>query len=187
VLILDEPTNDLDLETLELLEAELVEWPGTLLLVSHDRAFLDNVVTSTIVFDSDGEVREYVGGYEDWVRQRATAAVRVAPAAKARRASGAVAAEPVVAPVAKKLSYREQRELKELPARIEALEAELRDVNAAVVDPLFYTKGADVIRASLARQDEIAAELASKYARWDALDSRSTRSSSAPSSASRSR
>jgi ATP-binding cassette subfamily F protein uup len=89
--------------------------------------------------------------------------------------------------VAKKLSYREQRELKELPARIEALEAELRDVNAAVVDPLFYTKGADVIRASLARQDEIAAELASKYARWDALDSRSTRSSSAPSSASRSR
>jgi ABC transport system ATP-binding/permease protein len=187
VLILDEPTNDLDLETLELLEAELVEWPGTLLLVSHDRAFLDNVVTSTIVFDSDGEVREYVGGYEDWVRQRATAAVHVAPAAKARRASSAVAAEPVVAPLAKKLSYREQRELKELPARIEALEAELRDVNAAVVDPLFYTKGADVIRASLARQDEIAAELASKYARWDALDSRSTRSSSAPSSASRSR
>ena len=185
VLILDEPTNDLDLETLELLEAELVDWPGTLLLVSHDRAFLDNVVTSTIVFDNDGEIREYVGGYEDWVRQRATAAVPVAPAAKARRASGPVAAEPVAAPVAKKLSYREQRELKELPARIEALEAELRDLNAAVVDPLFYTKGADVIRASLARQDEIAAELAAKYARWDALDSRSTRSSSAPSSASR--
>ena len=70
VLVLDEPTNDLDLETLELLEEELVEWPGTLLLVSHDRAFLDNVVTSTIVFEGDGRVQEYVGGYEDWLRQR---------------------------------------------------------------------------------------------------------------------
>src|SRR5437016_11493092 len=79
VLVLDEPTNDLDLETLELLEAQLVEWPGTLLLVSHDRAFLDNVVTSTFVFEGDGRVEEYVGGYEDWVRQRARSAPRGAP------------------------------------------------------------------------------------------------------------
>ena len=78
VLVLDEPTNDLDLETLELLEAQLVEWPGTLLLVSHDRAFLDNVVTSTLVFEGDGRVQEYVGGYEDWLRQRAAAAPAVA-------------------------------------------------------------------------------------------------------------
>ena len=76
MLVLDEPTNDLDIETLELLEEQLVEWPGTLLLVSHDRAFLDNVVTSTFVFEGDGRVQEYVGGYEDWIRQRASAAPR---------------------------------------------------------------------------------------------------------------
>ena len=96
VLVMDEPTNDLDLETLELLEAELVEWPGTLLLVSHDRAFLDNVVTSTIVFDSDGQLREYVGGYEDWVRQRAAPAPQLSKAARVEPANKSVAAAKVV-------------------------------------------------------------------------------------------
>ena len=178
VLILDEPTNDLDLETLELLEAELVDWPGTLLLVSHDRAFLDNVVTSTIVFDSDGQVREYVGGYEDWLRQRPS----VAPlpvAARAAGASGPSAAAVVAAPAAaKKLSYREQRELDGLPARIEALEAEQQELAATIADPLFYTKPADTIRTSLARLEEVHVELARTYARWNALESRTTRSSS---------
>jgi len=194
VLIMDEPTNDLDLETLELLEAELVDWPGTLLLVSHDRAFLDNVVTSTMVFEGAGDdvqVREYVGGYEDWLRQRPS----VAPspvAARVAGASGTSAAVAVAAPAAatkpaaaKKLSYREQRELDGLPARIEALEAEQQELAAAIADPLFYTKAADTIQASLARLEEVQAELAATYARWDALDSRTTRSSSAPSSASR--
>jgi ATP-binding cassette subfamily F protein uup len=193
VLVLDEPTNDLDLETLELLESELVDWPGTLLLVSHDRAFLDNVVTSTLVFEGDGVVSEYVGGYEDWVRQRSDSAAAQpaatpakpspggdAGARRATAASGASGAPP------KKLSYREQREFDELPARIDALEGEQRDLNAAIADPLFYTKPADAIRGALARVDELAGELTAAYSRWDELDARVSRSSSAPSSASRS-
>jgi len=148
-------------------------------------------VTSTIVFDSDGQVREYVGGYEDWVRQRAAAmapppkplkpdksgSVKKADAAK----SGPAKAGP------KKLTYREQREFDELPARIEGLEAEQRDLAATLEDPGLYTKGAAAITASLARQATIADELAAMYARWDELDARATRSSSAPSSTSRSR
>src|SRR5205807_5091732 len=124
LLVLDEPTNDLDLETLELLEAQLVEWPGTLLVVSHDRAFLDNIATSTFVFEGDGIVQEYVGGYEDWLRQRkaqtaaaplpATASPKLPPADGAGRSSGssvqqATPASPALS-AAKKLSYRERRE-----------------------------------------------------------------------------
>ncbi len=191
VLVLDEPTNDLDLETLELLEAELVEWPGTLLLVSHDRAFLDNVVTSTFVFEGDGRVREYVGGYEDWVRQRPSLAPPPA-AAKPVGASGSGTSAPakIATPapaqqVVKKLSYRERRELDELPARIEKLEAEQHELAASVADSLFYTRGADVIRTTLAKLEEVQAELVKTLARWDALDSRTTRSSPAPSSTSR--
>jgi ABC transport system ATP-binding/permease protein len=189
VLVMDEPTNDLDLETLELLEAELVGWPGTLLLVSHDRAFLDNVVTSTIVFESDGDVREYVGGYEDWLRQRAAPA---AEAAGGRDAVPAAKPEPAAQPrldeaASKKLSYREQKEFEELPVRIDALEAEQRELTAAVQDALFYTKPANEIRDALARLEAIAPELAAAYARWGVLDARASRSSLAPSSASRSR
>ena len=193
VLILDEPTNDLDLETLELLEAELVDWPGTLLLVSHDRAFLDNVVTSTLVFedDGDGHVREYVGGYADWIRQRQPAGPPTS-AAKAGGAGAAPAAATVAVPAAappqkRKLSYREQREFDGLPARIEALEGEQRDLTAAIADPQFYAKGADAIRTSLARLEEVQTELIKVYARWDALDSQASRRGPAPSSASRSR
>jgi ATP-binding cassette subfamily F protein uup len=188
VLVLDEPTNDLDLETLELLEAELVDWPGTLLLVSHDRAFLDNVVTSTLVFEGDGRIREYVGGYEDWLRQRAAppgpskfAAPR-APIAESRTASPearvpspgsrTAAAEPRAPKSGKKLSYREQRQLDELPARIEALETEQRGLQAKAAAPSFYAEPADAIKATLGRIEAIDAELASVYARWSALDSR---------------
>jgi ATP-binding cassette subfamily F protein uup len=187
VLVLDEPTNDLDLETLELLEAELVDWPGTLLIVSHDRAFLDNVVTSTFVFEGDGEIQEYVGGYEDWVRQRATAVKSPAPPALKAVKAEPVADEPAPVRAVRKLSYREQREFEDLPARIESLEAEQRDLNAAVQDPLFYTKGADAIQASLARLQAVGSELLTVYARWDELDARASRSSPAPSSTSRSR
>src|SRR6185503_10526381 len=116
LLVLDEPTNDLDLETLELLEQQLVEWPGTLLLVSHDRAFLDNVVTSTFAFEGDGRIEEYVGGYADWLRQRKPVAVGQAVEAESRRERP----EPSTVPVArKKLSYKERREFEELPVRIE--------------------------------------------------------------------
>src|SRR5499427_2633025 len=151
VLVLDEPTNDLDLETLELLEAELVEWPGTLLLVTHDRAFLDNVVTSTLVLEGDGRIEDYVGGYDDWLRQRP--AEPSAPGGDKHERPTATRAEVARErpPASKKLSYHEQRELEALPARIDALEAEQRALNAKIADPLFYTEPAAVITEAVAR------------------------------------
>jgi ATP-binding cassette subfamily F protein uup len=170
VLVLDEPTNDLDLETLELLEAELVAWTGTLLLVSHDRVFLDNVVTSTLVFEGGGRVREYVGGYEDWLRRRQppvpSADQPPAPAPPERRPRARGDAGPA------RLTYRERRELDGLPARIEALEGEQRALRAAIEDPDFYRESAARMAGTLERYDAIERELADLYARWDALDSR---------------
>jgi ATP-binding cassette subfamily F protein uup len=176
VLVLDEPTNDLDLETLELLEEQLVEWPGTLLLVSHDRAFLDNVVTSTFVFEGDGRVQEYVGGYEDWVRQRLAEKSAGSAAARKNRASPEPAAQTPTATKAavkaKKLSFKEQRELDELPSVIDALESEQRALAARVASPTFYKESADAIKQSLARVDELQNELSVVYARWGDLDAR---------------
>jgi ABC transport system ATP-binding/permease protein len=178
VLVLDEPTNDLDLETLELLEAQLVEWPGTLILVSHDRVFLDNVVTSTLVVEGDGRVAEYVGGYGDYLRAKHAAAMAAAPSpepAVARRGSGQARAEETAAagaaPARKRLSYMEQREFDALPARIETLEAEQQALHAAVAAPDFYKEPAGAIRQSLARLEELQAALLAAYARWDELDS----------------
>ena len=178
VLVLDEPTNDLDLETLELLEAQLVEWTGTLLLVSHDRVFLDNVVTSTLVFEGDGRVREYVGGYEDWLRQRA-AAQASREAAGTGRTDGRIRQEQApVAPAAerperpRRLTWSEQRELEQLPARIEALTEEEQRLHAAIAGPEFYKEPREVIKATLARVDQVKAALIDAYARWDDLDSR---------------
>jgi ATP-binding cassette subfamily F protein uup len=170
VLVLDEPTNDLDIETLELLEAFLVDWPGTLLLVSHDRRFIDNVVTSTLVFEGDGRVTEYVGGYEDWVRQRA------ASNEPSREAAREAAAAPPLRPAAAraKLSYREQRELTELPAKIHALEEEQLQLQANIAAPDFYREPAHVITETLARADEVQNELLVAMERWDELDSRAT-------------
>ncbi len=191
LLVLDEPTNDLDLETLELLEAQLAEWPGTLLLVSHDRVFLDNVVTSTLVFEGDGRIEDYVGGYEDWLRQRKMAAVpapaRGLPPSRVRfgesrrsspdlQASGGGKTRPASGPAApdirKKLSYMERREFEELPARIEALEVEHRDLGGTIADPMFYKQTAATIAAALERVQAIERELTDLYARWDVLDSR---------------
>jgi ATP-binding cassette subfamily F protein uup len=177
VLVLDEPTNDLDLETLELLEQQLVEWPGTLLLVSHDRVFLDNVVTSTFVFEGNGRVQEYVGGYEDWVRQRdaglssATKSDGLKPVAYTRGVRDAGRSAKAIAE-RKKLSYKEERELDALPARIDALEAEQRALNARIAGPEFYKEGAEAIRLALGRAEAIEREIGEAYARWEALDSR---------------
>src|SRR5262245_23092024 len=166
VLVLDEPTNDLDLETLELVEEQLLEWPGTLLLVSHDRRFLDNVVTSTLAFEGEGRVIEYVGGYEDWLRQREP------PPAAARPASVAPAAVPVAAePRRRKLSYNEQRELAALPDRIAALETEQKALQYRTEGTELYLEGGDAIRAVLQRLDDIGNELDAAYTRWDELDS----------------
>ena len=175
VLVLDEPTNDLDLETLELVEVELARWSGTLLLVSHDRAFLDNVVTSTLVFEGAGRVQEYVGGYSDWLRQRPSAPGRQGGEAGAGPAAGPLPppAPHATGPVAvRKLTYRERRELEALPARIDALEAEQRTVSGAIADSAFYRQPADAITATLERLKSVEHDLADLYARWDALDSR---------------
>ena len=174
VLVLDEPTNDLDIETLELLESYLVEWPGTLLLVSHDRAFIDHVVTSTLVFEGDGNVQEYVGGYEDWVRQRPAQNAATKPTASVERAPvGPASVGPDFSrALKKKLSFNEQRELDQLPQRIEQLEAEQEELHARIASPDFYKEPADAIARALARVDEIKDSLHDAYARWDELDSR---------------
>ncbi len=172
VLVMDEPTNDLDIETLELLEERLVTWSGTLLLVSHDRAFIDHVVTSTLVFEGDGRVQEYVGGYEDWLRQRRQAEPARVRRASAASRSNATAVEDRGDSRSRKPSYKEQRELEQLPARIEALETEQKQLQADVSAPDFYKRPAAEIHEALARLEELETLLLAAYARWDALDSR---------------
>jgi ATP-binding cassette subfamily F protein uup len=166
LLVMDEPTNDLDVETLELLEELLTDYQGTLLLVSHDRAFLDNVVSSTLVLEGDGKVGEYVGGYSDWLRQRpaATAPVVATPAKTPAPA-------PAPAPEAKrKLSYKDQRELEQLPARIEQLEADIAARGDAMNDPAFFQQdSAAIVRANEALA-KLQLELENAYARWTELD-----------------
>jgi ABC transport system ATP-binding/permease protein len=179
VLVLDEPTNDLDLETLELLESQLVDWPGTLLLVSHDRAFLDNIVTSTIAFEGNARVEEYVGGYSDWLRQRqpatppASASASASAPAASKPAASPAPAKPPAASAPKRLSYNEQRELERLPAQIEALESEQQRLEAAIASPDFYKEPAATIEQTLARLQAVQHELTTIYTRWDELDSRS--------------
>jgi ATP-binding cassette subfamily F protein uup len=175
VLVMDEPTNDLDIETLELLEERLAAWPGTLLLVSHDRAFIDHVVTSTLVFEGEGRVQEYVGGYEDWLRQRRNAEAE-AEATPVRRAGSGTNASAIATKepsrTQRKPSYKEQLELEQLPARIEALETEQKQLQAAVASEDFYKRPAAEIHEALARLEELETLLLAAYTRWNALDSR---------------
>jgi ABC transport system ATP-binding/permease protein len=172
VLVMDEPTNDLDLETLELLEAQLVDFPGTLLIVSHDRRFLNNVVTSTLVFEGGGQVQEYVGGYDDWMLQRQNAlALQTKPARPAADAAGTQASPPRQREKTR-LSYKEKLEFEGLPARIDALEGERAALEAKVAGSEFYREPADVIRSTLAHIETLSAELDAVYRRWDELDSR---------------
>jgi ATP-binding cassette subfamily F protein uup len=170
--VMDEPTNDLDLETLELLEELLIEYPGTLLVASHDRAFLDNVVTSTLVFEGEGRVQEHVGGYSDWVRHtQRLASARAAESAKSA-ASRPAPDERAAKPRAKKLSFGEARELAEIPGRIEALEREQAELGALVSEPAFY-KGEAAEQARVhARLAALPEELAAAYGRWEALEMR---------------
>jgi len=168
LLIMDEPTNDLDADTLELLEEMVANYAGTLLLVSHDRAFLDNVVTSTLVFEGGGEVNEYVGGYSDWLRQR-----RVGAPSKARSPAADVAAASAVPPAQSKqrrLSYNEQRELAALPEKIQRLEAEQLELQAVIADPALFQGNDSKGAAALQRLQSVAAELETAYARWEALE-----------------
>ena len=165
VLVLDEPTNDLDIESLELLEAALQDYAGTILLVSHDRAFLDNVVTQTLAAEGNGIWKEYAGGYSDYLRQR------VVPLADplirgSRAASGGERG------VSTKLSYKESRELAALPAEMEALEAEQRALTAKMSDAEYYRQPPEQLRADQQRIDEIETLLMQKLERWEALEAR---------------
>ncbi|HEX5755965.1 MAG TPA: ATP-binding cassette domain-containing protein [Arenimonas sp.] len=174
LLVMDEPTNDLDVETLELLEELLVDYPGTLILVSHDRAFLDNVVTDSLVMEGEGRVGEYVGGYSDWVRQRPTSAAAPSGAPKLTPEVPKTPAAPapaVTAPGKRKLGFKEQRELEALPARIETLESEIAALTARMQEPAFYQQAAAEVAAANTRFAELQAELETAYARWSELDS----------------
>jgi ATP-binding cassette subfamily F protein uup len=175
LLIMDEPTNDLDVETLDLLEDLVANYEGTLLLVSHDRAFLDNVVTSTLVFEGDGRVNEYVGGYSDWLRQRRMPGRT--PAARAQAAAAIVTAGPAAADTEKaavkgrRLSYKDQRELDALPGRIQLLEEEQHGLQASIGDPELFRQSPERAAAALQRLETLARELEAAYARWDSLES----------------
>ncbi|WP_288464619.1 ATP-binding cassette domain-containing protein [uncultured Pseudomonas sp.] len=178
LLVLDEPTNDLDVETLELLEEVLLSFEGTVLMVSHDRAFLDNVVTNTLVFEGEGRVREYVGGYQDWLRQGGSPRLlgvqtredsKPAPA-KAEPVPAAAPVAAAAAPAKRKLSYKEQRELDALPGAIETAEIELEALQTAIADPGFYQLPNEVTQAKLARMDALQAELDRLIERWAELE-----------------
>ncbi len=166
VLVMDEPTNDLDVETLDLLEELLIDYQGTLLIVSHDRTFLNNVVTGTLAFEGNGVVRDYVGGYDDWLRQRqASAAPKPAvtrPAAADKPKSGSKT----------KLSYKDQRELDTLPNTIETLEAELVLLQELLASDKLYKQGADAVTKAQAQLAEQERALEDAYSRWEALEAR---------------
>ncbi len=188
LLVMDEPTNDLDVETLELLEELLIEYQGTLILVSHDRAFVDNVVTGTLVFEGDATVNEYVGGYEDWLRQKAQSghgdiraasghlnAATTAPVSTQTKSTSDAAAQktdaqPPAAKAARKLSFNEKRELEELPKQIEKLDAEQAELTEKMSDPEFFQQEKEVIAASTQRLEQLEQELAQVYQRWEELE-----------------
>jgi ABC transport system ATP-binding/permease protein len=168
LVVLDEPTNDLDIESLELLEQKLQEYPGTLLLVSHDRRFLDNVVTQTLAGEGNGVWREYVGGYSDWLQQRR----RTGAVSRSGKAAGAAAAAATLQKEKPrgKLSYKDQRELESLPDEIEALELEQSQLTALMSGPDYHRRGAQQMRDDRRRSEEIESLLLSKFARWETLE-----------------
>ncbi len=186
---MDEPTNDLDVETLELLEELLLDYKGTLLLVSHDRDFLDNVVTSTLALEGDGKLAEYVGGYSDWLRQRAMPrqdAKATSMDARHRghdepkdsatmdarlRGHDEQKPSPPAPAAKKKLSFKEQRELEQLPGRIEQLESDIAALTEAMNAPAFFQQDSSEIVAANEALATLQAELDAAYARWEVLDS----------------
>ncbi len=177
MMVLDEPTNDLDVETLELLEELLLDYEGTLLLVSHDRTFIDNTVTSVLVFEGDGKVGEYVGGYDDWIRRSGSVMqVKNASAAKKPTKEGHRHRRAGPDPAQKrKLSYKETRELEALPGQIEALEQEQQQLTQRAGQHQLYKQDKDTIALTVSRLREIHEELERAYARWEQLDARMPR------------
>ena len=166
LLVMDEPTNDLDVETLELLEEQLVQYDGTLLLVSHDRAFIDNVVTSTLVFEGNAQVNEYVGGYSDWLRQRP----QPRPESSAPKPAPPAATTQAKATPAPRLTSAQRKELRALPDQIEAIEARIADIEATLAAPGFYEQAPARVREVTAKLASAEAELETAMARWEALE-----------------
>ncbi len=172
VIVLDEPTNDLDSETLDLLEEQLIDFSGTVLMVSHDRTFLNNVVTSTIVYEEDG-VKEYDGGYDDWkaaVAHREQAAKEnppQKPSSKANPSSNTSSTKPATN---KKLSFKDKHELEKMPQRIEKLESAIGILNNTMADPAYYQKGGTHITQDAVKLKGLQEELAGLYARWEELE-----------------
>ena len=167
LIVLDEPTNDLDAETLELLEEKLVSFPGTVLLVSHDREFLNNVVGYSIVFEN-GNVKEYDGGYDDWVRQSQTKKPE-SDSAKSKLTKTRREKPKTDAP--RKLKYAEKKELEQLPEQIEMLETQIAEIHTAMADPAYYQQDADLLSARKTELDDLESKLARSYARWEELES----------------
>tara|TARA_B110000046_G_scaffold185583_1_gene227869 strand:+ start:5663 stop:7537 length:1875 start_codon:yes stop_codon:yes gene_type:complete len=161
ILVLDEPTNDLDIDTLDLLEELLIDYKGTVILVSHDRAFLNNVVTSTLVFDGSGTIEQYIGGYDDWLRQRKTEQAAKVSAPKTQQKSAAAS---------KKLSYKDQRELDGLPAQIEQLEIQISATSELISEPGFYQRDRSATQTIENQLASTQKQLAESYARWELLE-----------------
>ena len=171
VLVLDEPTNDLDMETLELLEERLLDYSGTILLVSHDREFLNAVVTGTLVFGENGVVTEYAGGYDDWLTQRAQSSGKKPSGREAANAKAAARKQRERREKPRKLTFKEERELETLPGHIEALESEQKCLYERMAEPQFYKEAGEKISRARARMDELAQALEETYARWQELES----------------
>ena len=168
LLVLDEPTNDLDIETLEVLEQKLCEYTGTLIVVSHDRDFLDNVVTSTIVFEEDGSIQEYVGGYSDWLRRGHELAETDSPFDAGRKKRAAV--DRRQKRTANKLSYKDQRELDQLPTEIESIESNVTELQEQVADPEFYSQDGALVQRKLKELSDAEALLEQRIERWGELE-----------------
>jgi ATP-binding cassette subfamily F protein uup len=171
LLVMDEPTNDLDIDTLELLEEFVSDFPGTLLLVSHDRAFLDNVVTDLLVVDGSGRIVEFVGGYSDYVQHRdQLASANRARDVAATKNSSSSASATVTAKKQRKLSYKDQRDLETLPAKLEALESDKARLEQLMSDAQFYSKPQAEVQAKLKEAADLASEIEASYARWNELE-----------------
>jgi len=173
ILVLDEPTNDLDLDTLELLEERVADFDGTLLLVSHDRAFLDRVVTSLLVLEGDGHVQEFIGGWSDyaiWRRERQRTTVPPRETASSRESAVAARTKESAPLRSRRLSFKEQREFDSLPATIESLETDKAELERMVADPAFYQRSQDEVRGALTRLQHLGTEIDAAYARWAELE-----------------
>ncbi len=171
VLVLDEPTNDLDMETLELLEERLLDYSGTILLVSHDREFLNGVVTSTLVFEENGVVTEYAGGYDDWLMQRPQSSEKKPSGREGTNGKAGARKQRERREKPRKLTFKEARELETLPRHIEELESEQKSLYERMAAPEFYREGGEKISRAKARLEELELALEETYARWQELES----------------